>query len=93
MPGNFSTHFFQGLEKSARTFPRLGKISAKISNPWKNRRLGFPTLGKLCAALLLAPLARAGADFILLDAAVWDDPRGPAAAIATALAELKGVQA
>ncbi len=100
MPGNFSTHFFQGLEKSARTFPRLGKISAKISNPWKNRRLGFPTLGKLCAALLLAPLARAGE--VKLSAGVFHLAQLGAAkeeaakggkALAFVLSELKGKSA
>ncbi len=38
----------------------------------------------------VAPLARAGADFVLLDAAVWSDARGPAAAVAEAQARLKG---
>ncbi len=40
----------------------------------------------------VAPLVRAGADFILLDAAVWEDPRGPATAVTEALADLKGAQ-
>lgn len=30
----------------------------------------------------IGPLAAAGADFVMLEGAVWDDPRGPAAAIA-----------
>jgi thiamine-phosphate pyrophosphorylase len=38
----------------------------------------------------IAPLVEAGADFVLLDDAVWSDPRGPAAAIADAQARLKG---
>ncbi|MBM3577242.1 MAG: thiamine phosphate synthase [Alphaproteobacteria bacterium] len=40
----------------------------------------------------VAPLAEAGADFVLLDDAVWRDARGPAAAVADALARLKGEQ-
>jgi len=36
----------------------------------------------------IAPLARAGADFIALSEAVFDDPRGPAAAIADAAVRL-----
>jgi thiamine-phosphate pyrophosphorylase len=38
----------------------------------------------------VAPLAEAGADFVLLDDAVWSDARGPAAAVAEAQARLKG---
>lgn len=38
----------------------------------------------------VASLAEAGADFVLLDDAVWRDARGPAAAVAEALARLKG---
>jgi thiamine-phosphate pyrophosphorylase len=38
----------------------------------------------------IAPLVESGADFVLLDDAVWSDPRGPAAAIADAQARLKG---
>ncbi|MGJ0508454.1 MAG: thiamine phosphate synthase [Methylocystis sp.] len=37
----------------------------------------------------VAPLARAGADFVMLDDAVWTDARGPAAAVAEALAILE----
>ena len=36
----------------------------------------------------IAPLARAGADFVAVGAFVFDDPRGPAAAIADAQALL-----
>lgn len=38
----------------------------------------------------IGPLAAAGADFTLIDDAVWRDARGPAAAVADALARLKG---
>jgi thiamine-phosphate pyrophosphorylase len=34
------------------------------------------------------PLARAGADFIALGAAVFDDPRGPASAVRDAMAAI-----
>lgn len=60
---------------------------------WWAALFNTPCVARAEKLEMVAPLARAGADFILLDAAVWDDPRGPAAAIATALAELKGVQA
>lgn len=40
----------------------------------------------------VAPLMRAGADFVMLDDVVWGDARGPAAAVADALARLKGAQ-
>lgn len=38
----------------------------------------------------IAPLVEAGADFVLLDDAVWNDARGPAAAVAEAQSRLKG---
>ncbi|MFV0279889.1 MAG: thiamine phosphate synthase [Rhodoblastus sp.] len=41
----------------------------------------------------VAALARAGAEFIALEAAVWDDPRGPAAAVAEVAAHLVEVPA
>lgn len=37
----------------------------------------------------VAPLAQAGAEFVMLDEAVWRDPRGPAAAVSEALTRLK----
>jgi thiamine-phosphate pyrophosphorylase len=40
----------------------------------------------------VAPLAEAGADFVLLDDAVWSDARGPAAAVADAQKWLRGGQ-
>ena len=48
----------------------------------------------VAAAATLAevrPLAEAGPEFIALGAAVWDDPRGPAAAVAEASATLDAV--
>jgi hypothetical protein len=41
---NLSARIFQALENSTRLFPSLGKISAKSSNPWKNRWSDFPIL-------------------------------------------------
>ena len=41
----------------------------------------------------LIALADAGAEFIALEAAVWDDPRGPAAAVAEASARSVGALA
>lgn len=41
----------------------------------------------------IEPLADAGAEFIALEAAVWDDPRGPAAAVAEASARSVGALA
>ncbi len=50
----------------------------------------FTTPCVACAGRLadVGPLAEAGADFVLLGECVWDDPRGPAAAVAEALAAL-----
>ena len=39
-------HGFQGLEKTARDFPSLGKNDAEFSKHWKKTGDGFPNLGK-----------------------------------------------
>lgn len=59
---------------------------------WWAALFNTPCVARAETLDMVAPLVRAGADFVLLDTAVWDDPRGPAAAVATALAELKGAQ-
>lgn len=41
----------------------------------------------------IEPLADAGAEFIALEAAVWNDPRGPAAAVSEAAARSAGAMA
>ena len=41
----------------------------------------------------IEPLADAGAEFIALEAAVWDNPRGPAAAVSEATARSAGALA
>lgn len=52
-----------------------------------------PCVARAATLAEVAPLAQAGADFILLDDAVWSDPRGPAAAVADAQTQLKGALA
>ena len=57
---------------------------------WWAALFNTPCVARAETLEMVAPLARAGADFILLDTAVWDDPRGPATSVATALTDLKG---
>jgi thiamine-phosphate pyrophosphorylase len=59
---------------------------------WWAALFNTPCVARAESPEMVGALARAGADFILLDSAVWDDPRGPAAAVTEALAALKGAQ-
>jgi len=56
---------------------------------WWAELFEIPCVG--CAATLgeVGPLAEAGADFVAIGDALWDDPRGPAAAIVDVAARLK----
>ncbi len=49
-----------------------------------------PCVARAATLADIAPLVEAGADFVLLDDAVWSDARGPVAAMAEAQALLKG---
>ncbi len=60
---------------------------------WCADLFSTPVVARAATLADVAPLARAGADFIMLDTAIWADPRGPAAAVAEALANLEGTQA
>lgn len=59
---------------------------------WWAELFNAPCVARAETLAEVAPLAEAGADFVLLDDAVWRDARGPAAAVADALARLKGEQ-
>lgn len=56
---------------------------------WWADLFNTPCVARARALSEVAPLARAGADFVMLDDAVWTDARGPAAAAAEALAILE----
>lgn len=60
---------------------------------WWAELFNTPCVARAASLDDIAPLARAGADFVMVDAAVWSDPRGPAAAVADALKRLQGAQA
>lgn len=55
---------------------------------WWAHLLEIPCVGFAAAADEIAPLAAAGADFVAVGGPLWDDPRGPAAAVAEAAAQL-----
>lgn len=59
---------------------------------WWTALFKTPCVARAESHEMVGALARAGADFILLDSAVWDDPSGPATAFAEALTVLKGAQ-
>lgn len=60
---------------------------------WWAELFNTPCVARAARLADVGPLADAGADFVMLDDAVWSDPRGPAAAVAEALSILQGAQA
>lgn len=59
---------------------------------WWAELFNTPCVARAETLAEVAPLVEAGADFVLLDDAVWSDARGPAAAMAEAQAKLGGEQ-
>jgi thiamine-phosphate pyrophosphorylase len=55
---------------------------------WWSEIFEVPCVGFAASLAEIGPLAAAGADFVALADAVWSDPRGPAAAIAEAMAAI-----
>jgi thiamine-phosphate pyrophosphorylase len=51
---------------------------------WWAELFEIPCVGFAAALSEIAPLAAAGADFVAVEDAVWNDPRGPAVAVAEA---------
>ncbi len=57
---------------------------------WWSELFNTPSVARAATLGDVAPLARAGADFVMIDDAVWNDPRGPDVAVAEALKALQG---
>lgn len=57
---------------------------------WWAELFNAPCVARAASLADIASLVKAGADFVLIDDAVWRDARGPAAAVAEAQARLKG---
>jgi thiamine-phosphate pyrophosphorylase len=57
---------------------------------WWSDLFNTPSVARAASLADVAPLAQAGADFIMIDDAVWGDPRGPDVAVAEALKALQG---
>ena len=66
--------------------PSFAAIVERIE--WWAELFEIPCVGFAAALDEIAPLAAAGADFVAIGDALWDDPRGPAAAVAEAAAQL-----
>jgi thiamine-phosphate pyrophosphorylase len=56
---------------------------------WWSELFEVPCIGFACSADEIEALAAAGADFVGVCDMVWSDPRGPAAAVASAAARLR----
>lgn len=59
---------------------------------WWAELFNTPCVARAATLDDVAPLAEAGADFVLLDDAIWNDARGPAAAVSEAQKRLRGGQ-
>jgi thiamine-phosphate pyrophosphorylase len=59
---------------------------------WWSELFNTPSVARADTLADIVPLARAGADFIMIDHAIWDDPRGPDVAVVEALRALEGAQ-
>ena len=66
--------------------PSADAIAERLA--WWAEVFSPPCVGYAMTLAEAGLLARAGADFILLGGAVWDDPRGPQAALAEAAAAI-----
>jgi thiamine-phosphate pyrophosphorylase len=55
---------------------------------WWAEVFEIPCVGFATSLDEVGPLALAGADFVAVGGGIWDDPRGPAAAVADAAAKL-----
>ncbi len=71
--------------------PSFDAIVERVS--WWNEVFEIPCVAFAGNLDEVEPLGQAGADFIALSDYVWSDPRGPAAALASAVARLKVVEA
>ena len=66
--------------------PSFSAILERIE--WWAEVVEIPCVGYAAGLDEVGPLAAAGADFVALGEGIWDDPRGPAAAVADAAARL-----
>jgi thiamine-phosphate pyrophosphorylase len=66
--------------------PSFAAILERIE--WWAGVFGIPCVGFAATLDEVGPLAAAGADFVALGKNIWDDPRGPSAAVADAAARL-----
>jgi thiamine-phosphate pyrophosphorylase len=66
--------------------PSFAAIVERIE--WWSGLFEIPCVGYAATLDEVGPLVTAGADFVAVGETVWDDPRGPAAAVADAAARL-----
>jgi len=78
---------FGEIEPDGRR-PSFTAIVERIE--WWAELVEIPCVGFAAGVHEVASLAAAGADFVAVGPHLWDDPRGPAAAIADAAARLAG---
>jgi thiamine-phosphate pyrophosphorylase len=66
--------------------PSFNAILERVS--WWAELFEVPCVAYAATLDEVGPLAAAGADFVAIGGGIWDDPRGPAAAVADAAAKL-----
>jgi thiamine-phosphate pyrophosphorylase len=75
-----------GEPEAGGSRPSFAAIVERIE--WWSGLFEIPCVGYAATLDEVGPLAVAGADFVAIGGTIWDDPRGPAAAVADAAAKL-----
>ncbi len=75
-----------GEPEASGSRPSFAAIVERIE--WWSGLFEIPCVGYAATLDEVGPLAAAGADFVAIGGTIWDDPRGPAAAVADAAARL-----
>ncbi len=75
-----------GEPEASGSRPSFAAIVERIE--WWSGLFEIPCIGYAATLDEVGPLAAAGADFVAVGGIIWDDPRGPAAAVADAAARL-----
>jgi thiamine-phosphate pyrophosphorylase len=75
-----------GEPEAGGSRPSFAAIVERIE--WWSGLFEIPCVGYAATLDEVGPLATAGADFVAIGGTIWDDPRGPAAAVADAAAKL-----
>jgi len=89
LAGEAEADYLMFGQPEGQATPSLQATIERVS--WWAEVFQLPCIGYAHLPAEVAPLAAAGADFVALGAFIWDDPRGPAAAIRASAQALAAV--